>query len=211
MKRAVSRPLLIISAEPEVIDLLQSMPGVRFAGVVDKDPRADCSGLAYRGDDAAGAALLKKNPSWRVVLALDPPPLKRTLAGLYGLSRLATVRSESSYVAATARVGAGSILQWGVKVFPRAVIGVACKINSDAAVHHDCVVGDFCTLAPGARLLGTVTVADEVYVGAGAIVLPHVRIGRGAVIGAGAVVVDDVEPQTVVVGVPARPLKGKSR
>ncbi len=36
-----------------------------------------------------------------------------------------------------------------------------------------------------------------------------VRIGRGAVVAAGAVVISDVEPDTVVAGIPARVIKRK--
>ena len=49
-----------------------------------------------------------------------------------------------------------------------------------------------------------VTIEDHAWIGMRAMVLPGVRIGRGAVVGAGAVVTRDVEPFTVVAGVPAR-------
>jgi hypothetical protein len=52
-----------------------------------------------------------------------------------------------------------------------------------------------------------VEVGHDVWVGHGAIVLPGVSIGNGAVVGAGAVVTDDVEPYTVVGGVPAGPVR----
>lgn len=51
-----------------------------------------------------------------------------------------------------------------------------------------------------------VTVGHDVWIGHGAIVLPGIEIGNGAVVGAGAVVTDDIEPYTVVVGVPAEPV-----
>lgn len=49
------------------------------------------------------------------------------------------------------------------------------------------------------KLLPT-TICDGASVGAGAVVLPGVRIGENAMIGAGAVVVEDVPPNTTVVG-----------
>jgi len=52
-----------------------------------------------------------------------------------------------------------------------------------------------------------VTVGHDVWIGHGATVLPGIEIGNGAVVGAGAIVTDDVEPYTVVVGVPAEPVR----
>jgi len=49
-----------------------------------------------------------------------------------------------------------------------------------------------------------VVIEDHVWIGMRAIILPGVRIGRGAVVAVGAVVTRDVEPLTVVAGVPAR-------
>lgn len=50
-----------------------------------------------------------------------------------------------------------------------------------------------------------VTIGHDVWIGHGAIILPGRRIGNGAVIAAGAVVTKDVEPYTIVAGVPAKP------
>lgn len=53
---------------------------------------------------------------------------------------------------------------------------------------------------------GEIVIEEDVWIGAGCVVTPDVRIGRGAVVGAGAVVTRDVEPFSVVAGVPARPI-----
>lgn len=55
--------------------------------------------------------------------------------------------------------------------------------------------------------MGGVKIKDDVWIGAGAIILSGVTIGECSVIGAGAVVTKDVEPYTVVAGVPARKIK----
>lgn len=52
---------------------------------------------------------------------------------------------------------------------------------------------------------------DNVWVGIGATVLQGVHVGRGAVVCAGAVVTHDVEPFTVVAGVPARPIGERTK
>jgi phosphonate metabolism protein (transferase hexapeptide repeat family) len=48
-----------------------------------------------------------------------------------------------------------------------------------------------------------VEIGHDVWIGHGALVMPGVTVGNGAVVGAGAVVTHDVEPYTVVGGVPA--------
>ncbi len=92
-------------------------------------------------------------------------------------------------------------------------------------------IDDYAVVATGARLLtatdtfeggarmsthlpdeqrsvvdGAITIGRDAFVGANAVVMPGVTIGEGAVAGAGAVVTRDLEPWTVYVGAPARPL-----
>ena len=50
-------------------------------------------------------------------------------------------------------------------------------------------------------------IGNDVWIGYRAIILPGVTIGDGAIIGAGAVVTKDVEPYTLVAGVPAKPIR----
>ncbi len=51
------------------------------------------------------------------------------------------------------------------------------------------------------------TLGHDVWIGHGATIMPGVNIGTGAVIGSGAVVTKDIEPYTIAVGVPAKPVR----
>ena len=52
-----------------------------------------------------------------------------------------------------------------------------------------------------------VTIGDDVWIGANAVILPGVNIGNHCVVAAGAVVTKDVPDNTLVAGVPAKPIK----
>ena len=59
----------------------------------------------------------------------------------------------------------------------------------------------------GISFLGDTVIGNDVWIGQNATILPGVHIGDGAIIGANSVVGSDVEPYTIVVGNPARPLR----
>ena len=58
---------------------------------------------------------------------------------------------------------------------------------------------------------GKVVIEDYAWLSCRAIVLPGVRIGKGAVVAAGAVVTKDVEPYSIVGGVPAKKIGDRNR
>ncbi len=102
-----------------------------------------------------------------------------------------------------------------------AIIGDRCRFQSyvfipeGTSLGNDVFIGpcvtflnDFCPTAPKAiqKLwkLETVVVEDGVSIGGGVVILPGVRLGMNSRIGAGAVVTQDVPPQSVVYGSPAK-------
>jgi len=52
-----------------------------------------------------------------------------------------------------------------------------------------------------------IVIEDDVWIGSGAVITDGVRIGKGAVVAGGAVVTKDVEPLTIVGGVPAKVIR----
>jgi sugar O-acyltransferase (sialic acid O-acetyltransferase NeuD family) len=199
--------IAVICAEKEVIELATGIFGVNLIGIIDPDTEANTLGHRWLGSDQVWAEVCQQYPSIKAVIALDTPKVKQKLTEtIYGIHSLGSLVSPFAIVSPSASLGDGCIIQHRCSILACAKLGIVCKVNTDAVIHHDCTVGDYCTLAPGSRLLGRVKLGDRVFVGAGAIVLPRISIGADSVIGAGAVVINDVEPQTVMVGVPARPI-----
>jgi acetyltransferase-like isoleucine patch superfamily enzyme len=54
---------------------------------------------------------------------------------------------------------------------------------------------------------GSIIIESDAWIGTGAVILPNVNIGEGAVVGANSVVTKNVDPYTVVGGVPAHKIK----
>lgn len=127
-------------------------------------------------------------------------------------------------------LGAGTGILLGLRLWlygPGQVRRLNTRIGAGTRINRDCSldtrgglsIGDHVSISPEVVVLTAdhdlseagfplrhrpVVIEDHVWLGMRAMVLPGVRIGRGAVIAAGAVVSRDVEPLSVVAGVPAR-------
>ena len=87
-------------------------------------------------------------------------------------------------------------------------IGDAVIVNTAATIDHDSVVSN------GSHICREYTYQvllklESVMIGVGAQVIQCINIGNDAVVGAGANVISDVEPNTIVVGNPAKLIQKK--
>lgn len=85
------------------------------------------------------------------------------------------------------------------------VIGETARIGNDVTIYHDVTLGGT-SLTKGIR---HPQIGNNVIIGAGAQLLGPIKVGDFARIGSNAVVVKDVEADTTVVGIPARPVAEK--
>lgn len=197
-----------------VIDALKASGGPQPVGILDEDHRlwgTECLGVPVLGGDELLPQLAKDGASYFVVglgSVGDNGPRRRLfeLACTHDLVPLG-VRHAAAVCSSWAHIGDGSVVFAGAVINAGATIGVNVIVNTGAIVEHDCVVGDHAHIATGARLASAVSVGTLAHIGAGATVRQQIAIGEGAVVGAGAVVIKDVEPWTVVMGVPARPVR----
>jgi 2,3,4,5-tetrahydropyridine-2,6-dicarboxylate N-acetyltransferase len=112
-------------------------------------------------------------------------------------------------------IGDNCVIMMGAVINIGAVIGEKTMIDMNVVVGGRAIVGSNCHIGAGAVLAGVieppsavpVIIEDNVLIGANAVVLEGVKVGKGAVIAAGSVVVKDVEPDSVMAGVPAKLIK----
>lgn len=112
-------------------------------------------------------------------------------------------------------IGDHCVIMMGAVLNIGAVIGERTMIDMNVVVGGRAIVGKNCHIGAGTVLAGVieppsaepVIIEDDVLIGANAVVLEGVKVGKGAVVAAGSIVVKNVEPYTVVAGVPAKMLK----
>lgn len=132
------------------------------------------------------------------------------------------------------QIGAHSVLNGCIS------IDKGTNLNGKNELHGDITIGKHCAIAPSvmfrqhnhmtvkpslqARFYrdnfntdlqnvsnGPITIGNDVWLGARSIVLSGVTIGDGAIVAAGAIVTEDVDPYSVVAGVPAAHKKWRFR
>ncbi len=142
-------------------------------------------------------------PSFRVMLSYRRAH-KAYLKGHYFRARLISQRA---------------VRRTGIEIHPGAQIGKGLFIDhgNGVIIGETTIIGDNCTLYQGVTLGGTgkeqgkrhPTLGNNVMVSAGAKVLGSFKIGDNSKIGAGSVVLEEVPPNSTVVGVPGRVVKRK--
>ncbi|MDD4307680.1 MAG: acyltransferase [Thermoplasmata archaeon] len=117
---------------------------------------------------------------------------------------------EDTTIGNKSMVGTLTIIEDNVTIGERVSIQSAVYIPTNTVIEDDvfigprvCFTNDKYMGRGEVKLLGA-HVEKNVRIGANSTILPGIRIGCDALVGAGAVVTKDVEPYTMVAGVPAR-------
>jgi acetyltransferase-like isoleucine patch superfamily enzyme len=110
----------------------------------------------------------------------------------------------------------------GYNIGKKVYIGERVIIVDKLSDKNNFIVGDRVSIAPGSIFVtasdpnfskispyvktvnGRIIIEDDAWIGAGSIILPNIKVGAGAIVGAGAVVTKNIEPYTIVTGVPAQ-------
>ncbi|KAF5054948.1 2,3,4,5-tetrahydropyridine-2,6-dicarboxylate N-acetyltransferase [anaerobic digester metagenome] len=146
--------------------------------------------------------------------------------------RLGEFIIENVYPLRTIRRGENSSVSSSARFFNPGNITIGSRTN----INRNCIlwagetskitIGDDCLTGPGVTILASkynvkgrgiirtypqkeqdIVIENDVWLGANVVILPGVHIGEGAIIAAGAVVSKDVEPYSVVAGIPAKKIK----
>lgn len=88
---------------------------------------------------------------------------------------------------------------WLVKLGDHVNISEGVKFHT-----HDGGTWIFREQMPDLRVFGPIIIEDNCIIGEGAIIMPNVTIGKNTIVGVKSVVINDIPPNSIVMGVPAR-------
>ena len=109
-----------------------------------------------------------------------------------------------SVVCECKRIGYGNLICPNAVLHIDSVIGNGTIINTGAIVEHDCIVGDFSQISPNTTLCGYVKIGENAFISASSTIIPKISIGENSIVAAGAVVINNIPPNVMVAGVPAK-------
>ena len=95
------------------------------------------------------------------------------------------IKSKSSYISKTSRIGEGTIIMHKVMININVNIGKNCIINSGSIIEHDVKIGNHVHIAPGAIILGGCNIGDYSFVGSGTVVRQNSTIKKKSILPSG--------------------------
>ncbi len=202
--------LLILGTGPHAIEMLDIVDRINraenrwnFLGFVSSDSRRV-------GETLLGFPVLSEQmatdqyPQAQLVPEYEWPFKVRI-----PLDRLTSLIDPSVFVSRTAHIGQGCVIYPHCYVGSHARIGDFLFCLAGSVINHNDVIGDRVTITSGVMVAGDVHVESDCYLGQGATVREMLRVGHDSLIGMGSVVVDNVVPNSVIVGNPGRRLRSR--
>jgi acetyltransferase-like isoleucine patch superfamily enzyme len=176
---------------------------------------------AYIGKEPKGADALSRQPVFERKVSIGASTSVGPHAVVYYDVEIGdhTLIGDGVSIREQCRIGSYCVIGRYVTINYNTIIGNKTKIMDLSHVTGNCSIGNDVFISMGVSMandneIGRLAYAGErvvgplikdcAAIGMAAILLPSVVIGNGAIVGAGAVVTKDVEPDTVVMGIPAK-------
>lgn len=183
----------------------------------------DFSGMEYYGDDDCGIlfceyadfkAFHEKNKT-RINGFRVEMDRHNSAIPMADLSKFNARIEPGAVIRDHVEIGDNAVIMMGAVINIGAVIGEKTMIDMNTVIGGRAIIGKNCHIGAGAVVAGVieppsaepVIIEDDVLLGANAVILEGVRVGKGSIIAAGSVVLSNVEPYSVVVGVPGKVIK----
>ena len=104
----------------------------------------------------------------------------------------------------TVDIGYGCIIYQNSIITANISIGNHVIVSPKCGIGHDSIIKDYCALLWNVNVSGNVVLEEGVTMGSGSTIIQGRKVGRESFLGAGAVVIEDINEESVAVGVPTR-------
>lgn len=108
------------------------------------------------------------------------------------------------------RIGSNTCIDRGTKPHTPTTIGNNVMIDNLVHIAHNAVIGDGTIIVAGTVVGGSCIIGKNCFIGENVSILQHIKIGDEVIVGAGTVVTKDIGYRDVIVGVPARTIRGNT-
>ena len=190
-----------------IIDVLKGS-GCQLLGYTDLVDYGNICGVPYLGDDHV---IEQKFPDANLIIGVTYTDTAKDLSLRYRLIEryrddfnFPMIVSKTSIVADDVIIEEGLVVMHRAVIGPRVTMGAYALINTSAVIEHDCRIGDHVVVSSGAIIGGGVVIGKKTFVGLAAVIVDGVKIGADCIIGAGAVVTSSVPDGMIALGVPAK-------
>ncbi|MBU5591091.1 acetyltransferase [Clostridium sp. MSJ-4] len=196
-----------------IIDIIKSVDEYEIVGITDKVAKENILSIPIIGDDSILKKLYDEGVQYAFISigAIRDMSIRNSIYKklkdigfiIPVLIHKTAIVSTYSYIEEGTCIMAGAIVNIGANV------GKNCIINTGSIVDHDCKIAQNTHISPNVAIAGGVSIGFNTHIGIGSSVIQGIRIGNNVTVGAGAVVVNDVEDNSIVVGIPAKVVKVK--
>ncbi|SHE83153.1 2,3,4,5-tetrahydropyridine-2,6-dicarboxylate N-acetyltransferase [Marinitoga hydrogenitolerans DSM 16785] len=207
----------------EIIEYIAKAKKVTPIKVYLKGDLKDISFDEYYGDDKSGVLFceldefknfLEKNTE-KIEKYRIEMDRRNSAIPLLDLKKINARIEPGAIIRDLVEIGDNAVIMMGAVINIGAKIGKKTMIDMNVVVGGRAQIGENCHIGAGSVIAGVieppsaepVVIDDDVLIGANAVILEGVKIGKGAVVAAGSVVTKNIDPYTVVAGVPAKVIK----
>jgi sugar O-acyltransferase (sialic acid O-acetyltransferase NeuD family) len=120
------------------------------------------------------------------------------------LEKFISIIHPSANVSDKSDIGFGVVVFQNVRISINSKIGNHVLLSPHTVISHDVKIGDYSTTAAGVVVAGNTTIGESSYLGLNSSIKGDINVGNKSLIGMGSVVLDNVPPNKIFAGNPAK-------
>ncbi len=196
-----------------IIDILCESTSYIITGIIVNDPNSSkVRSYPILGNDSILPDLFNGGIT-TAVIGVGGFKDNKARTMLYSMVRLSGFRiisviHPSAIISKSVKIGEGCVIYPGVTINSDAVIGNNVIISSGATIDHEAIIEDNVLISTGVAVGAYSRIMNGALLALGSNIVAGITVGRNSLVYAGSVVVRDVDDNTKVSGVPARPIIG---